>query len=355
MQETERAISYYHPDVILFISTANGLNSVHPGDVVSATKVYASEAGGPPLTTQAQPAVWHVSHDMEQRARTEARRLSWLQRIKGTVPTTVPNIVLAPVASGEKEIMSTHSPVREISHTHYEDAVAVEMGEYGVLQAACANRGTDALVVCGIAEMIQGQGINGENRHRAAAEYASAFAFEILARLESKRHSQLLQETGILLSSEPIEVIEVFYSYVDADEELVEKLRQQLVMLKRTGQISNWYAGKIGAGENVSEHLHHLETARLILLLVTPAYLASEHHYNEEVKRAMERQRTGDAKVVPILLRPTSGLQYTSFGNLRTIPRNGKTVSESIDLDLTFKELADEIEKIVKSLRRSSD
>jgi TIR domain len=335
--EVERAINYYHPDIVLCISIAHGLHDVRSGDVVSATKVYAYEA----LSTL-QVAVWDVSHTIQQQAYEEAERSSWQQRIKDHRAENSPSVVFAPIVSSEQEMMPTGF---EKLHARYQDSVALEIGEYGVAQAARAHQGVGVLVVCGIA----GKQGDDEEKQKIAAHHASAFAFEVLARLEGKRPT----ETETTHASEPREALEVFYSYIDKDEELVEKLRQQLVMLERTKVISGWYAGKIGAGKEVNEHLHHLETARLILLLISPDYIASEQHYMIEVKHAMERYKAGDAKVVPILLRSTSGLQATSFGHLRTIPKNGKPVSLSGDLDRAFKELADEIAEIVKSLRNA--
>src|SRR5436305_8722508 len=43
--ETERALSYFKPDVLLYISLATGMQDVQLGDVVSTTKAYTYESG----------------------------------------------------------------------------------------------------------------------------------------------------------------------------------------------------------------------------------------------------------------------------------------------------------------------
>lgn len=42
----------------------------------------------------------------------------------------------------------------------------------------------------------------------------------------------------------------------------------------------------------------------MILLLASPDFLASECCWGTEVKRAMERHQSGEAVVIPVILRP---------------------------------------------------
>jgi hypothetical protein len=58
----------------------------------------------------------------------------------------------------------------------------------------------------------------------------------------------------------------------------------------------------------------HLQDASIILLLVSPDFLASDYCYSMEMQWALERHHTGESHVIPILLRPTdwqSGCQAT--------------------------------------------
>jgi hypothetical protein len=163
--ETERAISYFKPDVILYISLVTGIQHIHLGDVVSATKVYAYESGRSSATIEARPVVWNVSYAMEQRARAEVRKKDWLKRVEDQSDHSSAKVVLAPIAAGEKVIASTQSSLYPFLQSHYNDAVAVDVGGHGVLGAVHAHRSINALVVCGIAELIQNDLKNEREEH----------------------------------------------------------------------------------------------------------------------------------------------------------------------------------------------
>jgi nucleoside phosphorylase len=120
---------------------------------------------------------------LEQRARAEARKGDWLKRL-ADVPEPVPQVVAGPIAAGEKVIASTESEVFAFLRESYGDAIAVEMEGLGFLEAARANQRVAAMVIRGISDLIVGKGEadRGETREMAAC-YASAFAFQMLAKL----------------------------------------------------------------------------------------------------------------------------------------------------------------------------
>lgn len=117
--------------------------------------------------------------------------------------------------------------------------------------------------------------------------------------------------------------VEVFFSYSHRDERLRNALEKHLAMLKRSGAIAAWHDRKIIPGDDLNEVIdERLETARLILLLVSSDFLSSEYCYGREMRRAMERHRTGTARVIPIILRPILW-HDAPFGNLLALPRDG--------------------------------
>ena len=82
--------------------------------------------------------------------------------------------------------------------------------------------------------------------------------------------------------------IEIFYSYSHKDEALREELEKQLSLLKWQGLITGWHDRRILAGQEWADEIDtHLNTAQIILLLVSPDFMASKYCYGVEVKRAL--------------------------------------------------------------------
>ena len=75
-------------------------------------------------------------------------------------------------------------------------------------------------------------------------------------------------------------------------------------ILKRQDIITAWYDREISAGTEWEGSIDaHLNTAHVILLLISADFLASDYCYDIELTRAMERHAVGDARVIPVILR----------------------------------------------------
>jgi hypothetical protein len=123
------------------------------------------------------------AYSLEQRARAEARRNDWLKRLSVTEP--IPRVFVAPIAAGEKVIASRKSEVFQFLRSNYGDAVAVEMEGFGFLKAARANQQVSAMVIRGISDLIDNKAkVDKTGYQEIAARHASAFAFELLAKLK---------------------------------------------------------------------------------------------------------------------------------------------------------------------------
>src|SRR5437763_238459 len=98
---------------------------------------------------------------------------------------------------------------------------------------------------------------------------------------------------------------QLFYSYSHKDIDLRDRLGTYLAPLKQQQKISEWHDRKIEPGANwETEISSHLESAHLILLLVSADFLASEYCFGVEMDKAMSRLKRGSVKVVPVLLKP---------------------------------------------------
>jgi len=181
----ERAIAYFKPRLVLFIGVAGGLKDVHIGDVVAADKVYGYESGKVDATGfKTRPSVYHATYALEQRARAVARRQDWLKRLPLPFPSPSPRALVGPITAGEKVLASTTSEQWNLIKQSYGNSLAIEMEGHGFLAALHTNQHVDALIVRGISDLIEGkQEADAANSQELAARHASAFAFEILARL----------------------------------------------------------------------------------------------------------------------------------------------------------------------------
>ncbi len=126
----------------------------------------------------------------------------------------------------------------------------------------------------------------------------------------------------------------VFLSYVPLEEKaLRRKLVQALSPLSGRGLITLWSDEELLAGrEGALETAHHLQMAQILLLLVSPACLASAE-WNHQAETMLARAQRGRARVVPVLLRPTVAWQETSFGHLAPLPADGKPVTSYSNQD----------------------
>lgn len=132
----------------------------------------------------------------------------------------------------------------------------------------------------------------------------------------------------------------LFFSYSHKDEALRDQLEVHLAMLKRQGIISTWHDRRLVAGEDVDKAISdELERADIVLLLVSPDFLASEYCYGVEMTRAIERHKEGSARVIPVILRPCEWRE-TPFGGLLATPTDGKPLTKYADRDEAFLEVA---------------
>lgn len=145
--------------------------------------------------------------------------------------------------------------------------------------------------------------------------------------------------------------IQVYISYAQKDAELEEELEVHLTSLKRQNIINPWHSRQIGLGREKDKELDsHIDTAQLILLLVSPRFMASNYAYEQEMKRAMQRHDSGQAHVVPILLRYTD-VKDAPFSNLQGLPRNNKPVVPRGDRDQTWYEIVKELRVLCEELQ----
>ncbi|MGO8869011.1 MAG: toll/interleukin-1 receptor domain-containing protein [Alphaproteobacteria bacterium] len=147
----------------------------------------------------------------------------------------------------------------------------------------------------------------------------------------------------------------VFFSYSHKDESLRDQLETHLAMLKRQKVISTWHDRRLVAGDDVNTGISkELDHSDIILLLVSPNFLASEYCYGVEMAHALKLHAEGKARVIPVILRPCDWA-HAPFGRLLATPKDGKPVTKWADADDAFLDIATAIRSAATGQLNISD
>ncbi len=147
--------------------------------------------------------------------------------------------------------------------------------------------------------------------------------------------------------------VKLFYSYSHKDVELRNELDKYLMILKRTGIIDCWHDRQITAGAEWKGNIDaELNSADVILLLISADFFYSDYCYDVELSRAMQRHERGEAVVIPVILRPFPW-KKASFSKLQALPTDGAPVTTwPQGKDAAFTDISEGIEKVVNEILR---
>lgn len=145
-------------------------------------------------------------------------------------------------------------------------------------------------------------------------------------------------------------IFQIFFSYAHEDEELMNEVRRQLIVYERNGRILKWHDRMIPAGADWRNQIDtRLEYADIILLFMSPHFIESRYCYEVEGQVALERQKNGKAKVIPIILRPCAW-EATPFGEFQALPTDARPIIQWPNLDEASLNAARGIMKVVDEL-----
>jgi hypothetical protein len=145
--------------------------------------------------------------------------------------------------------------------------------------------------------------------------------------------------------------VKIFCCYAHEDEALLNKLKTHLRPLQRQGLIDVWHDRDISAGTEWEREINeHLDTAQIILLLVSPDFMNSDYCYGKEMKRALERHERGDVHAIPVILRHV--YWQGVLGKLQALPKDALPVTdpEWYNLDRALYNVTEGIRKVVEEV-----
>lgn len=149
-------------------------------------------------------------------------------------------------------------------------------------------------------------------------------------------------------------VVKVMFSYSHRDEAVRDELEVHLAALRRQRQIETWHDRRIEPGTDFAGVIdENLEDADVILLLISPYFLASDYCYEIEMTRALERHEAGEARVIPIILDPCDW-KSSPFAKLAALPLDGKPISKFANCHEGFLQVVEGLKAVTVGRAKTS-
>lgn len=137
----------------------------------------------------------------------------------------------------------------------------------------------------------------------------------------------------------------VFVSYSHDDREWLSKFSLHVAILERRGLVELWSDEGIAAGADWEREIEiALGAAKVAVLMVSPAFLASEYIWKHEMPRIVAHSRQGMV-ALPLILRPCAWRLEEDLARLQARPTDGRPLSlgSESEIDLNLSELAYEL------------
>lgn len=145
--------------------------------------------------------------------------------------------------------------------------------------------------------------------------------------------------------------LSLFISYSHKDEMFRDELRGALAAYERIGEVKSWDDTCILPGQRwENKILQKLETADIVIFLLSNDFIRSDYCIQKEMKRALERDEAGNCAIIPIVVRacPFSKME---LGKIQAILPHGKPVKENRHRDSAWLEVTRQLERVFKRLR----
>lgn len=145
-------------------------------------------------------------------------------------------------------------------------------------------------------------------------------------------------------------LVKLFISYSDTDEKFLSNLELHLTTLKREGILDIWHNRKISAGTEWKDEIDkNLNSADIILLLISADFIASDYCFNIEVEEAITRHEASESCVIPILVRPVDW-SGAPFSRLQPLPINKKAITTWKNQDEAFLEITQNLRSLANKI-----
>jgi hypothetical protein len=147
--------------------------------------------------------------------------------------------------------------------------------------------------------------------------------------------------------------LRIFCAYAIQDRVYFERLEKALAVPIQQQRIAVWHHGEITPGTEFDTEIENqLHRADMVLLFVSPEFMASDYCSTKEMQWALTRQQTGDARVIPLIVKSTPDWETTSLGLLQVLPTGKKPITTWKKQDEAFTDIANGLLKVVWEMQQ---
>lgn len=149
--------------------------------------------------------------------------------------------------------------------------------------------------------------------------------------------------------------VKIFIAYAAADSSYLDNFKKHFSPQERSAKVSIWYDGEVTGGEDLeAARKGALESAQIVLLLLSSDALASDDFYDEAIQAALQRHHAKTTRVVPIIMRPCNWTQHSGLSKLKPLPADGSAISMAANVDDAYTKVSNEVLKIADSFRQNN-
>lgn len=147
----------------------------------------------------------------------------------------------------------------------------------------------------------------------------------------------------------------VFIAYSHEDLPLRQQLENALAPYRRAGKLDVFVDHRLEPGEAwETELLASLAQARIVMLILSNDFLASEYCMTKELPQALEQRRQGRSEVVPILARPCRFEVIEELGAIQVIQPHGHSVADHPHRDKAWHAVTQQLDRVIARVKTGS-
>ena len=147
--------------------------------------------------------------------------------------------------------------------------------------------------------------------------------------------------------------VSLFYSYCHKDEYFRQRMETALTLLNENGVLVEWSDRKITLGTPFSPQIiEKLDSAELVVFLISPDFLASEP-CKDEWKRAKKNAVKTGQRLVPIILKECSWMDFDNMKEYLALPRDGRPIERWDNENVAWQDVYEQIKIVLESIRNT--